>query len=124
MRRGGAFASLRSSITADERDVSVSRGAGIIRLKLFNMVMRELGPGFLKKGIVIRTSELVYFFKEQPEAFWHGVPVIGLNGAAVDRRMLTDGVLSLSSAEALPPGAPFSDWMTLSAVSDSEEHCP
>ncbi|HME43442.1 MAG TPA: hypothetical protein VKF36_10185 [Syntrophorhabdales bacterium] len=150
MRRGGAFASLRSSITANKRDVSVSRGAGFIRLKLFNMVMRELGPEFLKKGVVIRSPELVDFFKEQPEAFWQRVPMIGLNGAAVDRRMLTDGVLSLSAAEALPPGTPgyprsgswvratghpgapakrvegvpFSDWMTLSVVSDSEEHCP
>jgi hypothetical protein len=110
MRKGGAFASLRSSITAREREAPVTRGAGVIRLKLFNMIMQELGPEFLRKGIVIRTSELVDFFREQPEEFWRGVSLMALNGAPVDRRTITL--------------APFSDWVMLSVIPGSGKHCP
>jgi hypothetical protein len=113
MRRGGAFASLRSSITAQEREAPVTRGAGVIRLKLFNMIMQELGPEFLKKGIVITTSELVEYFRDQPEAFWHGVSSIALNGVSADCRALTDGTLLLKS-----------DWVMLSVISSARKHCP
>ncbi len=113
MRRGGAFASLRSSITAKEGDVSARRGAGVIRLKLFNMVMHELGPEFLKKGITVKHAQLIDFFKEQSEEFWHGVSMIALNGAQVERHVLTDSALFSPS-----------DWTMLSVVSNSRDHCP
>ncbi len=105
MRRGGALASFRSSITAREGDPSVRPGRGVIRLKLFNMVMREIGPLFLKSGITVKGAVLADFFKEQPEAFWQGVSTIALNGAPVASHALIDGTL-LSKA----------DWAVLSLV--------
>jgi hypothetical protein len=113
MRRGGAFAWLRGSITAKERDTPVRSGAGVIRLKLFNMVMHELGPEFLKKGIGVKTSELVDFFKEQPEEFWRGVRGIAVDGAPVDRHALIDGALFSAS-----------NRFMLSVLSDSRDDCP
>jgi hypothetical protein len=149
MRRGGAFASLRSSITAKEGDASARRGAGVIRMKLFNMVMREIGPEFLKRGITVRSTELIDFFKEQPEAFWHGVTGISLNGVPLERDALTDGDLfssidfhgqarrNLSSEHgeregeapaALPlegaTRAPFTEWTLLSVLCRSPDDCP
>jgi hypothetical protein len=101
MRRGGAFASLRRSITAKNEDASAQHGTGVIRMKLFNMVMDELGPGFLKKGITIGSAQLIDFFKAQPEAFWHGVTGISLNGVPVERHALTDGAMLSRSSWAM-----------------------
>ena len=105
MRRGGAFASLRSSITANETDASMSPRPGIIQLKLFNMVMQELGPKFLEKGITVKSGDLLNFFKEQTEAFWLELRRTALNGVLLGRSALTDGGPFLSS-----------DWMMLSVI--------
>ena len=54
MRRGGFYASLRSQIS-HEKNLSASyRKDGQIIIKLFNLVLKELGPWILQQGI--RTS--------------------------------------------------------------------
>ena len=51
MRRGGFYASLRSQIS-HEKNLSASyRKDGQILIKLFNLVLEELGPGILQQGI-------------------------------------------------------------------------
>jgi hypothetical protein len=52
-RKGGFYASLRSTITYSKSDASAVKGAGEITLKLFNMVAKELGPACLQNGIMI-----------------------------------------------------------------------
>lgn len=113
MRRGGALASLRSSITVREDDASEHRGVGVIQLKLFNMVMQELGPQFLRKGITVKASELIDFFQGQQETFWNEVSSMALNGAPIGRRMMTDGTFVSSG-----------DWIMLSLASPVPHDCP
>ena len=64
MRQGGALASLRNSITyrATAADLGDSSDGDIfLHLKLFNIVMHELGPSFLQQGVLVKRSELREF---------------------------------------------------------------
>lgn len=54
MRRGGFYASLRSQISHEKNLSACHQGDGQIVIKLFNLVLKELGPGILQQGI--RTS--------------------------------------------------------------------
>jgi hypothetical protein len=111
MRRNGPLAGLRSSITAEKKSASaLSCGTGLVRIKLFNMVMHELGEDFLQKGIIIRVSELTHFLREQLEMFWHGITKIKLNGQPVEPNILTN-VTTFSGSE----------WVFLSVYVRSKE---
>ncbi len=58
MRRKGAYASFRGAIAYHEKEGSDVRHEGFIEVKLFNLVMAELGPLFLKRGVYVRTDDL------------------------------------------------------------------
>lgn len=58
MRRGGAIAGLRSGITHREAPSSREQKQGMITVKLFNMLIAELSPLFLAKGILIERKRL------------------------------------------------------------------
>ena len=51
MRRGGFYAALRSQISHEKNLSASHQGDGQIVIKLFNLVLKELGPGFLQQGI-------------------------------------------------------------------------
>jgi hypothetical protein len=58
MRRDGLLSSFRSGITYAHTVKKDMTRPGCIRLKLFNMLIRELGPGFLKAGIGVNVDDL------------------------------------------------------------------
>jgi len=66
MRQGSVFASFRNSITYRESAIRAD-GEGVIHLKLFNLVMEDLGPSLLAKGILVNSSELKYFLHEHDD---------------------------------------------------------
>ena len=53
LRKGGFYASLRSTISYSKTEASIVKDEGEIILKFFNLVAKELGPAFLQKGILI-----------------------------------------------------------------------
>jgi hypothetical protein len=57
---------------------------GIFCIKLFNLPMLELGPSFLRRGILLRPAAMVEFLKSQPEAFWKDCNKILLQGREID----------------------------------------
>ncbi len=61
MRRGGFYSSLRDSISYRQTDTGCGQTNGRIRLKLLNLLMDELGPAFLKNGILVAGAELQEF---------------------------------------------------------------
>jgi hypothetical protein len=63
MRRGSVFASLRNSITYRDSGIRAG-GEGAVHMKLFNVVMKDLGPLLLAKGILVDSSELKNFLLE------------------------------------------------------------
>lgn len=83
MRRGGHLAAMRGAITYQAQQHEESR-AGLIKVKLFNMVMAELGTNFLAHGIQLSRDELGTFLAEQDDGFWQSFGTIILNGRQID----------------------------------------
>ena len=72
LRRGGTYASLRSQITHRKDETPVAQQEGFIVLKLFNLLMDELGPALLHRGVFIKKEVLKEFLKNLPKDFWAG----------------------------------------------------
>ena len=84
LRRGSYYAAMRSQITAAEtQDTAVSK-EGMVTLKLFNLLMSELAPIFLGKGIWIEKKVFQDFFAVQPRSFWANCKDAHINGGKVE----------------------------------------
>jgi hypothetical protein len=88
LRRGGYYASMRSTISHREETESERPQDGTVSLKLFNILLREIGPTFLQKGIWIQGKDLQDFMNKQPDDFWAGCKKASLNGKEVDVKQL------------------------------------
>ncbi len=87
LRSGGFYAPMRSQIS-HEKTKSVSQlKNGKITLKLWNLVVKELGPTFLQQGIWIEAEEVQSFIKRHLEALKRECQAVELNAnpAEVDR---------------------------------------
>jgi hypothetical protein len=97
MRRGGFYAAMRGGITHHESSAGAKEKYGNIRIKLFNLLMAELGPGFLRQGIIVSPGVLADFLAAQSPDFWAGWSEILLNekpvaaGVLNSRAWLADG---------------------------------
>jgi len=83
-RKGGRYASFRSTISHSETGNSGVKGDGEIVLKLFNMVAKELGPAFLQKGIIIEGKRFQDLMLRNLEGLKAACNSIHLNDAAID----------------------------------------
>jgi hypothetical protein len=91
MRRGGFYAALREGITHHETGADSSDRIGTVRVKLFNLLIPELGPDFLCRGIILTTSELKEFITGREASFWQGCSSAMLNGSPVGPSLLQSG---------------------------------
>jgi len=82
MRRGGYLAAMRGAMTYHQDEIVENKKNSWISLKLFNLLLPELSPGFLKQGILINGVELKRFLKQQDE---NGCPIkyVPVNAADV-----------------------------------------
>lgn len=87
LRRGGAYASFRSTITYRDTGVQCAPGEGFVQIKLFNLLMDELGPGLLEKGIFIKSLDVADFLKGRSPDFWKGFRQVLLDGAPAGREL-------------------------------------
>ena len=89
MRRGSHLAAMRGAISCQEQK-HVERGMGRIRIKLFNLVMTELGATFLAQGICLPNAELDNFLSAKDDSFWQSI------GAAIfdDLQIVPDSLVT------------------------------
>ncbi len=80
MRRGSPYALFRHSITHADDEKAAQRITGLVRIKLFNVIIRELGRHFLERGVLAGADELSAFFREEGEEFWNVCRTILMNG--------------------------------------------
>jgi hypothetical protein len=66
LRRESPFAGLRSRVAEEEKDLSETPPEGFIYLKVFNLLLPELGPVFLRKGILIPREDFQEFWESLP----------------------------------------------------------
>ncbi len=79
-RRGSHLAAFRSTITHQKADTPAQVQDGIVILKLFNLLIRELGPGFLERGVWIGKNDLEDFLKARPAEFLSQCRMISADG--------------------------------------------
>ena len=80
LRRDGHFVGFRTGITQDCQSQCLDCDPGILTLKLFNLLIKEIGPQVLAHGIIMSAEELGQFMRERPESFWQlcqGAHVMG-----------------------------------------------
>ena len=83
LRKGGHLALLRSQTTHRGEKKEIARREGMVVLKLFNLVINELGPTFLKRGILIGRKDLESLLKSLQGEFWAGCKVAYVDGQEV-----------------------------------------
>lgn len=109
MRRGGFYAAMRGGITHHESSAGAEEKYGEIRIKLFNLLMAELGPGFLRQGIIVPTPALANFLAAQAPDFWEGWSEILLNGKPVAVGVLKNGAWIAQGEEAVELSVTFEE---------------
>ena len=68
LRKGGSLANFRSNISYDGKSASAETiRVGRVGIKLFNMVVNEIGPVFLKQGVLVRKEDFESFFNDRTE---------------------------------------------------------
>lgn len=66
MRRGGFYAALRQGISHVVDSGAVAGRSGTVRVKLFNLLLAELGPLVLARGLILERDELTDLLKSLP----------------------------------------------------------
>lgn len=84
MRSGNSCEPLHESSSSSEINATDSRDRGVLNVKLFNLPMLELGPSFLKRGILLESGVIEKYLKTQPDAFWKDCSKILLDGEEAD----------------------------------------
>jgi len=84
LRRGGTYSSFRSTITYHEIGEENASGEGFVQIKLFNLLMGELGPALLQKGVILSYVNFFSFASEQPPDFWERCRQITFNSRLVN----------------------------------------
>lgn len=84
LRKGGAYAAMRQQISHAGPSGPRTGGPVSVSIKLFNLVARELGPGFLEQGVLIRGADLQDFFRRQDRGFGKIGRAADIDGRPVD----------------------------------------
>ena len=89
-RKGGFYAALRETISYTKTENPITKGAGEIILKLFNMVAKELGPELLAKGIRIDGNAFQNFVLRNSADLKTACASIHLNDVEIDAARLKE----------------------------------
>ena len=66
MRRGGFYAALRQGISHVTDSGAAAGESGTVRVKLFNLLLAELGPLVLARGLILEQGELAGLLQKLP----------------------------------------------------------
>lgn len=83
-RKGGFYATMRGEITHQNNTETVQERRGLFVLKLYNLLITEMGPVVLACGVVVKAADLVHFLQNRSSEFWSACRSVRLNGRPVD----------------------------------------
>ncbi len=90
LRRGSVLSSFRSGITyQQEKTVPGKNGSVVIVIKLFNLLINELGPKFLEKGIIINREDVKHIFDDGSQTLKSLHGSVELNGKKIPYKELS-----------------------------------
>ncbi|RJR49252.1 MAG: hypothetical protein C4576_07150 [Desulfobacteraceae bacterium] len=91
LRRGSYYAAMRKEISYRESPKAAGEGPAKLTLKVFNLLLRDLGPALLAKGFWIGGDVLEDFFGKRNERFWAGFVEAWRDGDQIDSAALRTG---------------------------------
>ena len=80
LRRGSYYARMRSTISYEEERPSATSHRGWVGIKLFNLLIPEMGPFLLKRGIWVQGNDFREWVEKLPSRFWSGCVELRLRG--------------------------------------------
>lgn len=89
-RCGGPLIAFRSGITHREQGEGSASEQGMVCLKLFNLLVSEMGPAFLKHGIWFEGARFGQFLNGLPGDFWSDLMAVRKDGAPIGVEALRD----------------------------------
>ncbi|MBN2126145.1 MAG: hypothetical protein JW821_17735 [Deltaproteobacteria bacterium] len=92
LRKGSYYAAMRSAISLKDSPMAAAAGRGLVVLRLFNLVIREMGPPLLSKGVWVEGGDLLGFFASRPEGFWGEIRGALLDGREMDPRGISETI--------------------------------
>jgi hypothetical protein len=90
LRKGSFYAPMRAGITYREEGKTLGQEEGWVRVKLFNLLIREMGPVLLEKGVWVIGEDLRQLFIDPRAPFWTGFLKGTLNGREMDQGALVE----------------------------------
>jgi hypothetical protein len=93
LRRGSAYAPMRREISHKETIEQISIRKGKVVVKLFNLLIRELGPLVLERGVVVDKTGLNDILEKYSSDFTKGIMTINVDGkeAGLDQPVGVEG---------------------------------
>lgn len=95
-RKGGKYRWMRDSIShPDDGDVSAGK-TGWVTVKLFNLILKELGPFFLEAGVWLNGEVVQAFFADRLPSLADHIQSVVFNG----REIAPEALLAFKAEEA------------------------
>ena len=79
LRKGGYYATMRAQISHPKEDITSNGQTGKLKLKLFNLTAKEIGPFFLEQGIWISGPDLENILSNYRHDFQIGCRLAEIN---------------------------------------------
>lgn len=83
-RKGGRYRAMRKGISHQTKEDSPGRKKSWVTIKLFNLVLRELGSFFLSKGVRLDGRQVQDFINSLPEALLEKITKVEVNENAIE----------------------------------------
>jgi hypothetical protein len=83
-RKKGRYSAMRNDISYKTQDDLPGEEAGWVTIKLFNLVLKELGPFFLANGVWIDGRVVQEFFRQSPQSLLDSIQRIEKNGNTME----------------------------------------
>ncbi len=91
LRKGSPFSALRSRTSLEMGRHRTGDTMHALRLKLFNTIANEIGPGFLHSGILVKRSDLEDFLSKRRKLLEEAVLEAELDGVPISPAELLEG---------------------------------
>ena len=88
LRKGGWYAPMRRQISQDKDMPSELHKKGEVTIKLFNLIVRELGPLFLERGIRVKGEDFYDIMARNENVFITGCKQAIKDGSDIDPEKL------------------------------------
>ena len=93
-RKGGQYSWMRNSISHPDNADTTAEASGWVTVKLFNLILKELGPFFLKRGVWLRREVIQTFFEDQAAGLDASIRSISWRGREIQAKDIADLVRS------------------------------